>query len=79
MAAREGYCDSDVSGCQVFQPKRVDRLTNRSRTSTKESRLVEYINTFDAPELTDAEIALIDEAGAKEHHRQFVRSSFETM
>jgi len=40
-------------------------------TSTKESRLVEYLNTFDAPELTDAEIALIDEAGAKEHHRQF--------
>lgn len=50
-----------------------------TRTSTKESRLVEYLNTFDAPELTDAEIALIDEAGAKEHHRQFVRSSFETM
>jgi hypothetical protein len=54
------------------------RLTNRSRTSTKESRLVEYLNAFDAPGLTDAEIALIDEAGAKEYHRQYVRSSFET-
>ena len=51
-------------------------MTNRSRTSSKESRLVEYLNTFDAPGLTEAEIALIDEAGAKEHHRQFVRSSF---
>jgi hypothetical protein len=47
----------------------------RSRTTTKESRLVEYLNTFDAPRLTDAEIAAIDEAGAKEYHRQFVRSS----
>jgi hypothetical protein len=38
--------------------------------------MVEYLNTFDAPKLTDAEIAAIDEAGAKEYHRQFVRSSF---
>ncbi len=53
-----------------------DRLTNHSRTTTKESRLVEYLNTFDAPRLTDAEIAAIDEAGAKEYHRQFVCPSF---
>ena len=51
-------------------------MTNRSRTTTKESRLVEYLNTFDAPSLTDAEITAIDETGAKEYHRQFVRSSF---
>jgi hypothetical protein len=55
------------------------RLTNRSRTTTKESRLVEYLNTFDAPKLTDAEIAAIDEAGAKEYHRQFVRSFLGTV
>ncbi|KAI0275895.1 Aldo/keto reductase [Russula aff. rugulosa BPL654] len=40
-------------------------------TTTKESRMAEYLNTFDAPRLTDAEIAAIDEAGAKEYHRQF--------
>lgn len=48
-------------------------MTNHSRTTSKESRLTEYINTFDVLRLTDAEIALIDEAGAKEYHRQFVR------
>jgi hypothetical protein len=41
--------------------------------------MAEYLNTFDAPRLTDAEIAAIDEAGAKEYHRQFVRSSFMTV
>lgn len=48
-------------------------MTNASRTTSKESRLAEYLETLDAPRLTDEEIALIDEAGAKEHHRQFVR------
>jgi hypothetical protein len=47
-----------------------------SRTTSKESRLPETLSTFDAPELTDAEIASIDEAGAKEHHRLFVRRTF---
>jgi len=42
-------------------------------TTSKESRLPEYLSTFDAPDITDAEIALIDEAGAKEHHRYFTR------
>lgn len=40
-------------------------------TTSKESRLPEYLGTLDAPKLTDKDIALIDEAGAKEHHRQF--------
>jgi len=40
-------------------------------TTTKESRLPECLSTFDAPKLTDEDIALIDEAGAKEHHRHF--------
>ncbi|KAH9035478.1 Aldo/keto reductase [Lactarius pseudohatsudake] len=40
-------------------------------TTSKESRLPEYLGTFDAPKLTDGDIASIDEAGAKEHHRQF--------
>jgi len=40
-------------------------------TTTKESRLSEYLSTFNAPKLTDEDIALIDEAGAKEYHRQF--------
>ena len=48
-------------------------LTNPSRTTTKVSRLPECLNTFDAPKLTDEDVALIDEAGAKEYHRQFVR------
>lgn len=43
------------------------------RTTSKESRLSEYLSTFNAPKLTNEDIALIDEAGAKEHHRQFVR------
>jgi hypothetical protein len=43
------------------------------RTTTNPSRLPEYLNTLDAPRLTDSEVALIDEAGAKEHHRLFVR------
>jgi hypothetical protein len=47
-----------------------------SRTTSKESRLPETLGTFDAPGLTDAEIASIDEAGAKEHHRLFVRRTF---
>lgn len=76
MAAREGCCDSDVSGCRAVDLSL--RLTNCPRTTTKESRLVEYLNTFDAPRLTDEDIAAIDEAGAKEYHRQFVRSSFGT-
>ncbi|KAH8989171.1 Aldo/keto reductase [Lactarius hatsudake] len=42
-------------------------------TTSKESRLPEYLGTFDAPKLTDDDIASIDEAGAKEHHRYFVR------
>ncbi|KAH9035481.1 Aldo/keto reductase [Lactarius pseudohatsudake] len=40
-------------------------------TTSKESRLPEYLGTFDAPKLTDGDIASIDEAGAKEHHRHF--------
>jgi len=40
-------------------------------TTGKESRLPETLNTFDSPRLTDEEVALIDEAGAKEHHRYF--------
>jgi len=40
-------------------------------TSRNESRLLEYLGAFDAPRLTDEDIALIDEAGAKEYHRQF--------
>lgn len=48
-------------------------LTNPSRTTSKVERLPEYLSTFDAPRLTDEDIALIDEAGAKEYHRQFVR------
>ncbi|KAH9980018.1 histone acetylation protein-domain-containing protein [Lactifluus volemus] len=42
-------------------------------TTTKVSRLAEYLDTLDAPRLMDDEIALIDEAGAKEHHRRYVR------
>ncbi|KAI0306312.1 Aldo/keto reductase [Multifurca ochricompacta] len=42
-------------------------------TTTKESRLAGYLSILDAPKLTDDEINLIDEAGAKEHHRHFVR------
>jgi hypothetical protein len=42
--------------------------------------MAEYLNTFvDAPRLTEEEITAIDEAGAKEYHRQFVRSSFGTV
>jgi hypothetical protein len=80
MAAREGCCDSDVSDYRrsCYQCELIE-LTDRCRTSTKESRLVEYLSTFDAPVLTDAEIASIDEAGGKEYHRQFVRSSFGTV
>jgi hypothetical protein len=37
------------------------------------SRLAEYLDTLDAPRLMDDEIALIDEAVAKEHHRRYVR------
>ena len=35
--------------------------------------MAEYLDTLEAPKLTDDEIVLIEEAGAKEHHRQFVR------
>ncbi|KAI9446139.1 Aldo/keto reductase [Lactarius indigo] len=42
-------------------------------TTSNESRMPEYLGTFDAPKLTDEDIASIDEAGAKEHHRHFVR------
>lgn len=48
-------------------------LTNPSRTTTKVARLPESLSAFDGPKLTDEDIALIDEAGAKEYHRQFVR------
>ncbi|KAI0263346.1 Aldo/keto reductase [Gloeopeniophorella convolvens] len=41
-------------------------------TTTKESRLAGLLGTLDAPKLTEEEIAAIDEAGAKEYHRQFV-------
>jgi len=50
------------------------QVPNRSRTTARESRLPETLNTFDSPpRLSDEEIALIDETGAKEHHRFFVR------
>ena len=74
MAAREGRCDSDVRGSHSKRADAELGLTNLSRTTTKESRLPEYLSTFDAPRLTDEDIALIDEAGAKEHRRQFVRA-----
>ena len=48
-------------------------LTNPPRTTTKVARLPESLSAFDGPKLTDEDIALIDEAGAKEYHRQFVR------
>jgi len=68
---------SDTTG-KPFNEAQVLFLWQREKgvvivtTSSKESRMVEYLNTFDAPKLTDAEIALIDEAGAKEHHRNFL-------
>jgi hypothetical protein len=58
---------------RVYDLSGADRLTNASRTTTKVARLAEYLDTLDAPELTDEEIALIEEAGAKEYHRHFVR------
>lgn len=67
---------SDTTG-KSFNEAQVLYLWQREKgvvivtTTTKESRLVEYLNTFDAQRLTDAEIAAIDEAGAKEYHRQF--------
>jgi len=67
---------SDTTG-NSFNEAQVLYLWQRAKgvvivtTTTKESRLPECLNTFDAPGLTDAEIASIDEAGAKEHHRLF--------
>ncbi|KAI0247962.1 NADP-dependent oxidoreductase domain-containing protein [Lactifluus subvellereus] len=67
---------SDTTG-KPFSEAQVLFLWQREKgvvivtTTAKESRLAEYLETLDAPRLTDEEIALIDEAGAKEHHRQF--------
>jgi len=67
---------SDTTG-KPFSEAQVLFLWQREKgavivtTTSKESRLAEYLETLDAPRLTDEEIALIEEAGAKEHHRQF--------
>ena len=41
-------------------------------TSTKPERVSEYIAIEGVPALTSEEVAAIDAAGAKEHHRHFV-------
>ncbi|KAI0293048.1 NADP-dependent oxidoreductase domain-containing protein [Russula brevipes] len=67
---------SDTTG-EPFNEAQVLFLWQREKgivivtTTTNPSRLPEYLNTLDAPRLTDSDIALIDEAGAKEHHRLF--------
>ncbi|KAI9511126.1 Aldo/keto reductase [Russula earlei] len=69
---------SDTTG-KPFNEAQVLFLWQREKgvvivtTTGNKSRLTEYLNTFDAPRLTDLEIASIDEAGSKEHHRFFVR------
>jgi len=68
---------SDTTG-KLFNAAQVLYLWQREKgivivtTTSKESRLPETLNTFDdPPRLTDEEIGLIDEAGAKEYHRFF--------
>ncbi|KAF7304961.1 Aldo-ket-red domain-containing protein [Mycena kentingensis (nom. inval.)] len=46
-------------------------------TSSKEERLKEYLGTTEVPDLTDAEIQTIDDAGAKLHKRVFMRHVFD--
>jgi hypothetical protein len=72
MAARERSGDSDVRDYRTTTESSW-RLTLGSRTTANGSRLPEYLGTLEAPGLTDTEIASIDEAGAKQHHRHFVR------
>jgi len=67
---------SDTTG-KLFNEAQVLYLWQREEgvvivTATeKESRLPETLNIFDSPRLTDEEVAWIDEAGAKEHHRYY--------
>ncbi|KAI9511127.1 Aldo/keto reductase [Russula earlei] len=67
---------SDTTG-RPFNEAQVLFLWQREKgvvivtTTKQESRSTEYLDTLNAPTLTEIEIALIDEAGAKEHHRFF--------
>lgn len=45
------------------------------RTSTKESRMREYLATQTLPKLSEADLKAIEAAGANVHHRSFVRIS----
>lgn len=42
------------------------------RTTSKESRVKEYLATETLPDLTVEEVQAIDDAGSKVHHRAFV-------
>jgi diketogulonate reductase-like aldo/keto reductase len=68
LSAETGKSFSDAQVLYLWQREKGVVIVT---TTTKESRLPEYLNTFDAPKLTDEDIVLIDEAGAKEHHRNF--------
>lgn len=46
---------------------------NCARTSTKVERVKEYVAAFGLPALSAEDVQAIDEAGAKLHHRRFVR------
>ena len=47
-----------------------------SRTSTKASRIKEFQDAFNIPELTEEESATIESEGAKLHKRVYMRNVF---
>jgi len=45
-------------------------------TSSKQSRIEEYLDTANVPDLTEDELEAIDKAGAKQHKRLFGKAVF---
>jgi hypothetical protein len=53
---------------------RVFRTLGVDRTSTKYDRLVQQLAVLEMENLSEHELDLIDQAGATQHYRHFVRS-----
>jgi len=47
------------------------------RTTSKASRIKEFLNTKNVPNLTEEEVDVIEEAGEKLHKRVYMRHVFE--
>jgi diketogulonate reductase-like aldo/keto reductase len=74
MDKTEGHCCCNVIVFLIFAVSNTDE--SFIRTTTKESRMREYLSVIDLPDLTPEDMAAVDEAAIKHHYRRYFHSLY---